>query len=111
MSACIFCRIVNKEIIEEYIYEDDSVIVHKDINPRTDIHLLITTKNHFADFSEMMREEPELLSQIGKVIDIVVKKVGLSDAAYTWGFHSGEKQSVQHVHAQLLGVKGDELVL
>jgi histidine triad (HIT) family protein len=110
-DKCVFCRIVAGEIKEEYLYEDEHVIVHKDIHPRADIHYLITSKKHFDDFSQMMEEEPELLTHIGKVVEIVVEKLGMKGGNYTWGFHSGAKQSVQHLHAQLLSVKGDELVL
>lgn len=111
MEKCVFCKIISGEIKEEYLYEDEKVIVHKDIHPRTKVHLLITTKKHYADFSEMMETEPDLLSHIGEVVEIVVKRVGLKGKPYTWGFHSGGKQSVHHVHAQLLSVDGDELVL
>jgi len=111
MKKCLFCKIVTGEIKEEYLYEDEKVIVHKDIRPRTRIHLLITTKEHFDDFAEMMKKEPNLLSHIGKVVEIIVKKVGLQGKAYTWGFHSGKKQSVRHAHAQLLNVEKDKLVL
>lgn len=111
MKNCVFCKIVSGEIKEEFIYEDDLVIVHRDINPRTKIHLLITTKKHYDHFSEMMEKEPSILSHIGKVVEIVSKKVRLAGKAYTWGFHSGAKQSVQHTHAQLLNVENDELVL
>ena len=111
MKDCVFCKIVSGEIKEEYIYEDQKVIVHSDIHPRTETHLLITTKTHFDNFSEMMEKEPELLTHIGKVVEITTEKVGLKGKAYTWGFHSGKKQSIHHTHAQLLNVDGDELVM
>lgn len=111
MENCVFCKIVSGEIKEEFIYEDDMVIVHKDINPRAKIHLLITTKKHFDHFSEMMEKDPGVLRHIGEVVEIVSKKVGLDGKAFTWGFHSGAKQSVGHTHAQLLSVENDELVL
>jgi histidine triad (HIT) family protein len=105
---CIFCRIVSGEVKEEFIYEDEHFIVHKDIHPRTSTHLLITTKKHLDDYSEMMEKEPDLLKLIGLVVEKVVVKLGLEKKPYTWGFHSGVKSSVKHLHAQLLAGMGEE---
>jgi len=41
---CIFCRIVNKEIPSEIVYEDDLVLAFKDIAPQAPIHILIIPK-------------------------------------------------------------------
>ena len=111
MKKCVFCKIVSGEKKEEFLYEDDKVIVHKDIYPRSEIHLLVTTKEHYDGFSEMMEKDPNLLSHIGKVVCIMAEKVGLTGKSYTWGFHSDLKQSVHHTHANIISVKDDEFVL
>ena len=36
MSNCIFCKIANKEINSEIVYENENVIAFKDINPKED---------------------------------------------------------------------------
>lgn len=106
---CVFCKIVSGEIKEEYLYEDDKVIVHRDIHPRAKIHLLITSKEHFDNYHEMMEKDPQLIVHIGMVVEKVAKMLNLDK--FTWGFHSGQKQSVDYLHAQLLNVENDELVL
>lgn len=112
-KQCVFCLIAKGEKEKDkIIYEDADIVVFPDINPRTPIHLMITPKHHYPDYGEMMVQEPELLLRIGKVVEILVDKLGLRGKWYTWGFHCGGKQSVNHVHAQLLaGMKPDELVL
>ena len=47
MSNCIFCKIANKEINSEIVYENENVIAFKDINPKAKIHILIVTKKTF----------------------------------------------------------------
>ena len=32
MEDCIFCKIINREIPSDIVYEDDEVIAFKDIN-------------------------------------------------------------------------------
>jgi len=113
-QKCIFCAICRgeKDEGEEILYRDKDITVFKDNQPRTPIHLLITPNKHYLDYNEMMEKEPHLLEKIGKVVKRMVDKLGLKGKWYTWGFHCGGKQSVHHIHAQLLaGMKPDELVL
>jgi histidine triad (HIT) family protein len=112
MDDCVFCRIVNGSKKEKIVYRDGDIIVFLDKNPRTKIHLLITPKKHYVDFYDLMKSEPEMLTKIGNVVKKMVEEFNIGSKAYTWGFHCGGKQSVNHVHAQLLAVVGtDQLVL
>ena len=43
---CIFCKIVNKEIPAEIVYEDDSFIAFLDINPQSPGHTQVIPKEH-----------------------------------------------------------------
>lgn len=109
---CIFCKIISGEKKEEIIYQDKGIVVLADIHPRTPTHLLITPRQHYEDFAEMMKHEPELLLRIGEVVEKLVDKLGIRGQWYTWGFHCGGKQSVNHIHAQLLaGMKEGVLVM
>jgi histidine triad (HIT) family protein len=111
-ERCHFCAIARGEKEEEILYESDEIVAFPDINPRTPTHILIMPRRHFGDFEAMMREEPELLVRIGEAVEALVDKLELIGKWYTWGFHCGGKQSVNHIHAQLLaGMRGDELVL
>lgn len=109
---CIFCEIIKCEKEEAIIYESANVVVFPDSSPRTNHHYLIVPKQHFNDFSDMMHKNPELLTSIGRSVEAVVDKLGIRGGWYTWGFHAGGKQSVDHVHAQLLlGMGKDQMVL
>ncbi len=46
MPNCIFCKIVNKEIPAEIIYEDTDFLAFLDINPQSPGHTLIIPKQH-----------------------------------------------------------------
>lgn len=112
MNNCIFCKIANKDKLEEIIYENNKIVVFRDINPKAPIHLLVTPKMHYREFYEMMKSDSDLIKEIGEVITILVDKFNLKDKPYTWGFHAGVKQSVNHIHAQLLsGFGAEEYVL
>lgn len=101
METCVFCKIARKEKFEEIYWENKTFIVFPDHDPRTPTHLLIVPKDHFDDFSDMMKRKPELLLEIGEIIEQIMQGENLKGQRYTWGFHGGGKQSVDHVHAQL----------
>jgi histidine triad (HIT) family protein len=41
LKDCLFCKIANKEIPSDIIYEDDYVMAFKDINPEAPVHVLV----------------------------------------------------------------------
>ena len=40
MSDCIFCKIANKEINSNLVYEDETVAAFRDLNPQAPQHIL-----------------------------------------------------------------------
>ena len=47
MENCIFCKIVNKEIPANIVYEDDNFMAFLDINPLAPGHCMIIPKTHY----------------------------------------------------------------
>ena len=43
---CIFCKIVNGEILSNKIYEDDDIVAFNDLSPQAPIHFLVIPKRH-----------------------------------------------------------------
>jgi len=50
MENCIFCKIVNKEIPTNPVYENDNYLAFNDIHPKAPIHILIIPKKHLDSF-------------------------------------------------------------
>jgi histidine triad (HIT) family protein len=46
MNTCIFCKIVNKEVPAEIVYEDSDFMAFLDINPLSPGHTLVIPKQH-----------------------------------------------------------------
>ena len=44
MSDCIFCKLANKEIPTEFLYEDENVVAFNDLNPLMPVHVLVVPK-------------------------------------------------------------------
>jgi histidine triad (HIT) family protein len=64
MENCIFCKIANKEIPCNKVYEDESFLAFLDIKPVADGHLLIIPKKHVV---WMQEAEDEIVAEIFKL--------------------------------------------
>ncbi|MBO5274899.1 MAG: HIT domain-containing protein, partial [Clostridia bacterium] len=45
---CIFCKIIAGEIPSNKVYEDDTMLAFRDINPMAPCHVLVIPKTHIA---------------------------------------------------------------
>ena len=57
---CVFCKIVEKEIPSEIIYEDDNVIAFNDLDPQAPIHFLVIPKKAHRKRSQIGRIRPKI---------------------------------------------------
>ena len=103
MSNCIFCKIANKEINSEIVYENENVIAFKDINPKAKIHILIVTKKHFYTILDI--EENEIIKDIHKAIKEIAKEYNIEEKGFRIINNCKEDggQEVMHVHFHMLG--------
>ena len=104
MENCIFCKIVAGEIPSPRLYEDEKMIVIKDIEPKAKLHYLCIPKTHFALLSEMDSEKAEIVKHCFQVIPTLEERLGLeggSRVIVNQGENGG--QTVPHLHIHLLG--------
>lgn len=104
MSDCIFCKIANGEIPSTKLYEDDDMIIIKDLNPQAPVHLLLIPKEHYANIIEMSDAQAQTLAKCIKKLSALTDQLGLQN-----GFRlvsnkgSDGCQSVGHLHIHILG--------
>ena len=104
MKDCIFCKIIAGEIPSHRLYEDDKMIVIRDIQPKAKLHYLCIPKKHFPLLNQMGEEELELVKHCFQVIPKLEEELGLEDGyrvVINQGFNGG--QTVAHLHIHLLG--------
>ena len=104
MENCIFCKIVAGEIPSPRLYEDEDMIVIKDIEPKAKLHYLCIPKTHFAYLSEMDEKKAEILKRCFEKISQIYPMLGLEEG-YRVIINQGENggQAVKHLHIHLLG--------
>ncbi|MCD6310414.1 MAG: histidine triad nucleotide-binding protein [Candidatus Eremiobacteraeota bacterium] len=103
MVECLFCKIAEKEIPADIIYEDDMVIAFHDINPQAPKHVLIIPRKHISTLLEITPEDREIFGHIFNIIPEVVKMIG-GEKGFRIVANCLEPagQSVFHIHFHLL---------
>ncbi len=102
MEDCIFCKIANKKIYSEIVFETDEVIAFKDANPSAEIHILIIPKKHINTFLDI--DDSVTLNKMHKVAKELINNLNLEEG-YKMIFNGGKYQVVNHVHWHLMAGK------
>jgi len=100
---CIFCKIIKKEVSADIVWEDNEIVVFKDINPKAPIHFLVVPKEHIRSIKDLGPEHSDIVSKLIYTAKDVARKEGL--AGYKLIFNVGRQggQLVDHIHLHLLG--------
>jgi histidine triad (HIT) family protein len=104
-NDCLFCKIANKEIETEIVYEDEEIIAFKDINPKAPVHLLFIPKRHVASLNAISEDDSSILGRLLLRIKETAKKQGIAENGYRVVLNCNKDagQEVFHVHVHLLG--------
>ncbi|MBU4331638.1 histidine triad nucleotide-binding protein [Patescibacteria group bacterium] len=110
MPDCIFCKIINKTIPADIVYEDDQMIAFRDINPKAKYHFLIIPKEHIPSVDEINEARIELVGSLIYRAKEMARKFGFAASGYKLVFNCGKDggQIVDHIHLHLLG--GEPLI-
>ncbi|MCL2822329.1 MAG: HIT domain-containing protein [Firmicutes bacterium] len=106
---CIFCKIRDKIISTDIVFENEKMFIIKDINPQAKLHFLMIPKKHFAFLSDMNDHDAADLGQCFKTLAKIAPDLGLKNGFRTI-INQGEdgNQTVFHLHIHVLG--GEKLL-
>lgn len=100
--SCLFCKIAQKEIKSEILFEDEMSLAFKDINPQAPTHLLIVPKRHIEKVADLTPADEPVVGRLYGVARKLAKEGGLTDYRLVVNNGSGAGQSVWHIHLHLL---------
>lgn len=104
MNDCIFCKIIKGEIPSTKVYEDNDMVIIKDIAPQAPVHLLLLPKEHFANIVEMTDAQAQTLGRCLKKLSTLVDELGLQGGFRLVSNKGADAcQSVEHLHIHVLG--------
>ena len=103
---CVFCMIASGKIPATKVYEDDTVLAFRDINPQAPTHILVIPKEHIESVAAITPENSALVAHCFEVIAKIIADEGLTNGARVisnYGPDAG--QTVPHLHFHILGGK------
>jgi len=91
------------DIKPDVVFEDESVLAFRDINPQAPVHILIIPKVHITTLNDL--DNTLLAGHLLQTAVNLAKQEGLSEDGYRTVFNCNKKggQEVYHVHLHLLG--------
>jgi histidine triad (HIT) family protein len=108
MTDCLFCKIAQGTMASDIVYEDEQVVVFKDIFPKADVHLLMIPRVHIASLNELSDEHDKLMAHMLRLLPVIAKEQGLDNGFRTIiNTGPGGGQEIYHLHFHLMG--GDSM--
>ena len=103
----IFTKIINREIPAEIVWENERIIVIKDIKQDAPVHLLGITKVPYKNIDDLVTNstEKDLLWELFSVLAECARKMGIEESGYRLVNNNGADahQIVPHLHVHLVG--------
>ena len=105
MNDCLFCKIVKGEVPSEFLFENDSFVVFRDIHPHAPVHLLIVPKRHIRSINDITENDSETIGEMFTIARDMAKQEDVDKSGYKLLFNveKGGGQMVFHLHLHLIG--------
>jgi len=104
---CLFCKIVAGEIPADIVYESETALAFRDINPQAPTHILVIPRKHIATINDITDDDHALVGSLYTVAKEMAAAEGIAEDGYravmNCNQHAG--QSVFHIHLHVLGGK------
>ena len=101
MKDCLFCKIINKEISSNVVYEDETFTVFIDKFPDSPGHMLIVPKSHVKDALEIDDITFGKLNNVIKnMINLVTEKLKCDGVSICQ--NNGSCQEIKHYHVHII---------
>ena len=104
-SDCLFCKIVAGDIPAELVYESETAVAFRDINPQAPTHVLVIPRKHISTINDITSEDEALFGSLYSAAKEIAAAEGIADDGYraVMNCNEGAGQSVFHIHLHVLG--------
>lgn len=105
MSDCLFCKILAGDIPADKVFETDTVLAFRDINPQAPTHVLVIPKKHIATINDIGKSDRELIGDLFLAAKQIAADEGIEESGFrtTMNCNAAAGQTVFHIHLHVLG--------
>jgi histidine triad (HIT) family protein len=102
LQTCVFCQIIEGRLPAEVLYEDDDVLVIRDIAPQAPVHLLVFPREHVPSAADV--SDGLVWSKVMAVAVSMARDLGLVEQGFRLVVNTGDGagQTIPHLHVHLL---------
>lgn len=102
---CLFCKISHGRMGTDFLYDNENLVVFRDINPHAPVHLLIVPKRHIRSVNDLTEADNGILAEmIMTARQMAIKeKVDASGYKLLFNVEKGGGQVIFHLHLHLIG--------
>ena len=103
--STVFTQIINREIPADIVYEDESCLAFRDINPQAPVHVLLIPKKEIVSMATVETGDQAVLGHLMVKASEIASMLGLSEGGYRLVVNTNldAGQSVFHLHLHILG--------
>ncbi len=107
MNDCLFCGIAAGDIPSTKVYEDETVLAFRDLNPQAPVHILVIPKTHIASVNALTEENAASAIACLLAIPKIAAQEGFAAGGYRVVSNCGADagQTVPHLHFHILAGK------
>jgi len=104
-ESCTFCKIIKGEKSADFVYQDESLVVFKDIRPHAPVHLLVVPREHIRSVSDVKEKDKDIVFNMIMKAKEMAKEHSIAESGYRLVFNveRGGGQVIFHLHLHLLG--------
>ena len=104
-QGCLFCKILDKEIPADIVYQDDELLAFNDISPQAPTHVLIIPKIHIATVNDLTEAQSGIIGKMILCAKTLADEKGIAESGYRLVLNCNAEggQTVFHIHLHLLG--------
>lgn len=101
----LFEKIMAGEIPADFVYQDDSAVAFRDINPAAPTHILIVPRKVIPTTNDIADEDAALIGHLFTIARDLAKQEGIADDGYRLMFNCNKHggQEIYHLHLHLIG--------
>lgn len=102
---CVFCKIAAGAIPADIVYQDDDILVFRDIHPMAPVHDVLIPRRHIPSVNGLSAADGALAGKMLLVAGEVAAKEGIAASGYRLAINCGPDgtQVVPHLHVHILG--------
>jgi len=102
---CVFCGIISGVRPADLLYQNESLVIFKDIHPHAPIHWLIVPRRHIRSLNDLAEEDGDIIAEMILRARQMAKEHSIAESGYKLLFNveRGGGQVIFHLHLHLLG--------